>query len=101
MTTLLVVGGGLFGSQAAAYARSKGIEARVFDAGLTGAASPAAAGLFKEAWAGRKWGQYFYQGLPVLEKLFGIRNVQLTHDDGTRESFLFVPPTAILESKPI
>ena len=54
MPSLLVIGGGLFGSQAAAYARSKGIETLVFDAGLTGAASPAAAGLFKEAWAGKK-----------------------------------------------
>src|SRR5438477_414520 len=38
MPSLLVVGGGLFGSQAAAYARSKGIEALVFDAALHGAA---------------------------------------------------------------
>ena len=34
MPTLLVVGAGLFGSQAAAYARHKGIETLVFDAGL-------------------------------------------------------------------
>ena len=45
----------LFGSLAAAYARHKGIEAIVFDAGLEGAASPAAAGLFQEKWAGKKF----------------------------------------------
>src|SRR5262245_5225124 len=100
-TVLLVVGGGLFGSQAAAYARSKGIEAVVFDAGLTGAASHAGAGLCKESWAGKKLSEHFHSAIPVLEKLYGIRSVTLAHDDGTRESFLFVPPQAILDSAPV
>ena len=98
---LLIVGGGLFGSQAAAYARRRGIAATVFDAGLAGAASPAAAGLFQEAWAGRKLKAHFDRALPILDRLYGIRHVQLTHDDGQKESFLFVPPTAILERNPI
>src|SRR5260221_647899 len=59
MYRLLIVGGGLFGSQAAALARLHGIEALVFDPGLGGAASPAAAGLFKEAWAGKKLREHF------------------------------------------
>jgi glycine/D-amino acid oxidase-like deaminating enzyme len=101
MPILLVVGGGLFGSLAAAHARSRGIETLVFDAGLPGAASPAAAGLFQEAWAGRRWGAHFQQALPLLERLYGIQSVSLTHDDGQQESFLFVPPTAILETNPI
>jgi glycine/D-amino acid oxidase-like deaminating enzyme len=101
MPRLLIVGGGLFGSQAAAYARRRGIEAIVFDAGLPGAASPAAAGLFKEAWAGKKFQEHFQRALAVLDQLYGIRHVQLTHDDGSNESFLFVPPTAILESNPV
>ncbi len=101
MPTLLIVGGGLFGSQAAAYARLKGIEAIVFDPGLDGAASPAAAGLFKEAWAGARFAQHFQRALPVLERLYGIRSVPLTHDDGRVESFLCVPPTAILERAPM
>ena len=101
MTTLLIVGGGLFGSQAAAYARRKGIEALVFDPGLDGAASPAAAGLFKEAWAGARFGEHFQRALPVLEQLYGIRHVPLMHDDGRIESFLCVPPTLILERAPI
>ncbi|GEM_PF-2000213 len=101
MPTLLVVGGGLFGSQAAALARSKGIEAQVFDAGMEGAASPAAAGLFKEDWAGKKLQAHFQHALLVLDALYGIRNVTLTHDDGATEPFLFVPPTAILEPAPI
>src|SRR5437870_3048120 len=88
MSTLLIVGGGLFGSQAAAYARSKGIEALVFDAGMTGAASPPAAGLFTESWAGKKWGEHFHRALPLLEQLYGIRKVTLTHDDGSKEPFL-------------
>src|SRR5262245_58686445 len=101
MPALLVIGGGLFGSQAAGYARSQGIEERVFDAGLTGAASPAAAGLFKEAWAGTKWREHYQLALPLLDRLYGIRHVSLSHDDGSKEPFLFVPPSAILEPHPI
>jgi hypothetical protein len=100
MPVLLVVGGGLFGSQAAAYARSKGIEARVFDPGREGAASPAAAGLFKEEWAGRKLREHYQRALPVLEQLYGIGTVSLARDDGLTERLLFVPPTAILEPAP-
>jgi hypothetical protein len=101
VATLLVVGGGLFGSQAAAYARTKGIEAVVFDPGLEGAASPAAAGLFKEAWAGRKLADDYRRALPLLDRLYGIRRVEVEHDDGTREALLFVPPAAILEQSPV
>jgi hypothetical protein len=101
MPVLLVVGGGLFGSQAAAYARRQGIETLVFDPALIGAASPAAAGLFKEAWAGKKLRAHFLHALPLLEQIYGIRHVDLTHDDGRTESFLFVPPSAILEPAPI
>ena len=36
MPTLLIVGAGMFGSLAAACARSHGIEAKVFDPGLPG-----------------------------------------------------------------
>jgi glycine/D-amino acid oxidase-like deaminating enzyme len=101
MPTLLVVGAGLFGSQAAAYARSKGIEALLFDPALPGAASPAAAGLFREDWAGKKLHQHFRNALPVLERLYAIGQVSLTDDDGSKQSFLFVPPSAILEPHPI
>jgi glycine/D-amino acid oxidase-like deaminating enzyme len=101
MPILLIVGAGLFGSQAAAYARSKGVEALVFDAGLDGAASHAAAGLFKEGWAGRKLHEHYHRALPLLDRLYGIRSVALTHDDGRKETFLFVPPTAILERDPV
>src|SRR5436190_18803549 len=101
MPVLYIVGGGLFGSQAAAYARHKGIEAVVFDPGMSGAASPAAAGLFKEAWAGKKLQEHFQRARVLLEQLYGIRHVSLRHDDGTTEPFLFVPPTAILAPSPI
>jgi hypothetical protein len=101
MSTLLVVGGGLFGSLAAAHARSKGIEALVFDPALDGAASPAAAGLFKEEWAGRRFKEHFQSALPLLDRLYGIRQVALAHDDSRRETFLFVPPAAILERAPL
>lgn len=101
MPVLLIVGGGLFGSQAAAYARSKGIEAGVFDAALEGAASPAAAGLFKEAWAGRRLAEHYRRALPVLDRLYGLRSISLTHDNGDCEPFQFVPPAAILEQSPI
>lgn len=101
MTRLLIVGGGLFGSQAAAHARSQGIEALVFDAGLEGAASSAAAGLFTERWVGKKLREHYDRALPLLERLYGIRHVTLTHDDDHKEDFLCVPPTAILEPAPL
>ncbi len=101
MPPLLVVGAGLMGSQAAAYARSKGLEVLVFDAALPGAASHAAAGLFKEDWVGKKLRPHFEQALPLLERLYAIRHVSLTDDAGGRQSFLFVPPAAILEPRPL
>jgi glycine/D-amino acid oxidase-like deaminating enzyme len=101
MSTLLVVGGGLFGSLAAAWARRRGVEAIVFDAGLDGAASPAAAGLFSERWVGRKLREHYLGALPLLDQLYGIRHVSLRHYDGRRETFLFVPPSAILEPAPV
>ncbi len=108
MSTLFIVGGGLFGSLAAAFARSKGIEAVVFDCGRPGAASPAAGGLFQEKWAARKLRPHYHYALPVLDHLFDIRHVSLKQDrpyagssDGSTESLLFIPPSAILEPQPI
>jgi glycine/D-amino acid oxidase-like deaminating enzyme len=98
---LLVVGGGLFGSQAAALARRNGIEAMVFDPGRAGASSPAAAGLFTEAWAGKKLAPHYHRALPVLDRLYGLRRVRLVNDAGARQEFLFVPPTTILEPTPV
>lgn len=101
MPTLFVVGGGLFGSLAAAYARAKGIETLVFDSDQAGAASAAAAGLFAEKWAGRKLRQHYECALPLLERLYPVRSLALTRDDGGKESLLFVPPSAILEPAPV
>jgi glycine/D-amino acid oxidase-like deaminating enzyme len=101
MSALFIVGGGLFGSLAASYARSKGIETVVFDPGCTGAASPAAAGLFQEKWAGRKLRPHYQYALPLLESLCDIQPISLMRDDGGAESLLFVPPSAILEPQPI
>lgn len=104
MPVLLVVGGGLFGSLAAAYARSKGIEAKVFDGGRQGAASRAAAGLFKERWAGRKGHAHYLRALPLLDHLYPIRSLLVSRDPrdaGPMESLLFIPPSAILEPNPL
>jgi hypothetical protein len=101
MSTLFIVGGGLFGSLAAAYARRKGIEAVVFDCGCVGAASPAAAGLFQERWAARKLRPHYHYALPLLERLFDIQPISLKRDDGSTEPLLFIPPVDILEPQPI
>jgi glycine/D-amino acid oxidase-like deaminating enzyme len=101
MPILFVVGGGLFGSLAAAHARRKGIEAVVFDPGRAGAASPAAAGLFKENWAGRKLHAHYLHALPLLERFYPIRPLSLTRDDGSKEALLLIPPGDILEPAPI
>jgi glycine/D-amino acid oxidase-like deaminating enzyme len=98
---LLVVGGGLFGSLAAAYARRQGREVRVFDAGLPGAASPCAAGLFSPAWVGRKHAAIYPEAAAVLESLYPVLDIVFERSDGTLESLRFVPPTAILEANPI
>lgn len=101
MATLFIVGGGLFGSLAARYARSKGIESVVFDCGCAGAASPAAAGLFQEKWAAPKLRPHYHYALPLLERLADIRHLSLKRDDGSTESLLFLPPSDILEPRPI
>jgi hypothetical protein len=101
MPRLLVVGGGLFGSQAAAYARSKGLEALVFDPGLEEAASPASAGLFAARWVHGKYLEHHQRALLLLEQLYGIRSILLTREDGRRTEVLFVPPAAVLEPAPV
>jgi hypothetical protein len=101
MPVLLVVGGGLFGSPAAAWARARGVEAVVFDAGLPGASSPAAAGLFAERWVGRKLAEHHARAFPLLERLYGVRSLTFRHDDGRPEPLLFVPPAAIVEPEPV
>ncbi|HEX3315749.1 MAG TPA: FAD-dependent oxidoreductase [Gemmataceae bacterium] len=101
MSRLLIVGGGLFGSLAAAYARRQGREVVVFDPGLPGAASPAAAGLFSPAWVGRKHAAIYVEAASVLEPLFLIRDVVFERSDGGCETIRFIPPAAILEAAPI
>lgn len=101
MSSLLILGGGLFGSPAAALARQAGWKVRVFDAGLPGAASAAAAGLFREEWAGKKWKGHFRTGLDVLQRLYGVDQVNLADPSGHSAPYLFVPPRKTLEADPI
>ena len=101
MSRLLVVGGGLFGSLAAAHARRLGREVVVFDPGLPGAASPAAAGLFSPAWVGRKHAAIYAEAVGVLEALFPIRDVVFERSDGGQETIRFIPPALILERAPV
>jgi glycine/D-amino acid oxidase-like deaminating enzyme len=101
MPTLFIVGGGLFGSLAASYARRKGIEAVVFDSGCLASASPAAAGLFQEKWAARSLRPHYFHALPLLASIANIQHISLRRDDGGTESLLFVPPSHILEPNPI
>jgi len=101
MPRLLIVGGGLFGSLAAAWARHRGLAAVVFDPGRPGAASPAAAGLFRESWAGKKFQEHYRQALPLLEQLYELRTVSLRREDDSKETLLCVPPRVILEPHPV
>ena len=101
MSRLLIVGGGLFGSAAATLARKAGMETLVFDPGLSGSASHAAAGLFKEQWVGKKLKEEFAIALPILEQVYNLQTIHLQNDDHQPESFLFVPPSRILELNPI
>ncbi len=101
MAPLLVVGGGLFGSVAAACARAAGRTAVVFDPGLEGAASPAAAGLLTERWVRTKWHDHYRRALPVLDRLFGLRRVCLADGAGRDATYHFVPPSLMLEAAPV
>src|SRR5262249_7112640 len=73
----------------------------VFDAGLPGAASPAAAGLFAERWASRKLAEHHARAVPLLERLYGIQPITFQHDDGRPDPLLFVPPSLIREPEPL
>jgi hypothetical protein len=57
--------------------------------------------LFKEEWTGKKLRPHYSNALPLLDRLYGIRHVALSREDGGAESLLFVPPTAILEPNPL
>jgi hypothetical protein len=96
-----VVGGGLFGSQAAAYARRKGIEAVVFDSALAEAASPVSAGLFAAHWVHGKFLRHHHHALPLLEQLYGIRTLRMAREDGRHTEVLWVPPALVLEPAPL
>jgi hypothetical protein len=50
---------------------------------------------------GKRFLKDFLPAVQVLERLYGVRHVLLRHDDGTRETLLFVPPSAIVEPSPI
>ncbi len=102
---LLIVGGGLFGSLAALWARHKGIEAIVFDSGKMGSASPAAMGIFRSDFFEDKHQPLYTSGLAVLETLGKVRSVSLRRYErandylflNNSESFLFARPGDILE----
>jgi glycine/D-amino acid oxidase-like deaminating enzyme len=101
MPRLLVVGGGLFGSQAAAYARSKGIEALVFDPALPEAASPVSAGMFAAHWVHGKFLRYHHHAVPLLEQLYGIRTLKMARENGEHIEVMWVPPALVLEPAPV
>src|SRR5262249_4050996 len=56
--------------------------------------------LFTEKWAGNKLREHYREALPLLESLYGVEHVSLAHEGG-RETFLFVPPSRILERAPV
>ena len=97
---LLVIGGGLFGSQAAAYARARGLE--VLFSTLPGLLAQFGGGRPFQGRVGRQQtADHFRAALPLLDRLFGIRHISLLHRDEGEEPFLFVPPAAILERNPM
>jgi hypothetical protein len=56
--------------------------------------------LFKESWAGIKLREHYHRALPLLDQLYGIRHINLKQEDGSKETFLFVRPSAIMEAAP-
>ena len=97
---LLIVGGGLFGSLAAKYARKKGINALVFDSSRPHRASPAAACTFCKEWAG-PFASYYDEGLAVLSELVEVSSIGFSISIGGEEgkrNFLRARPSDILET---
>ena len=94
MSTLFIVGGGLFGSLAAAYARSKGIEAIVFDSARREPLRPRPPGCSRNAGPDASCTRITACASSAGSTL-SHPPILLTHDRrdaGATESLLFVPP---------
>ena len=83
---LIVVGGGLLGSVAAALAREFGREVTVIDSAEPEAGSPAAAGLVHEPWLPKAVPDY-QAGLETIDRLYGWKKLSF------RAVSLSGPPT--------
>jgi hypothetical protein len=99
MRRVIVVGAGLFGSIAAAYARRRGFAVDVIDRREETAGSRAAACLMKPGWMSGLPKQDVANGLALLDELYGLQSVDFKLKLSVlekRESIHWVHPSKML-----
>lgn len=77
MYDVIVVGGGLFGSIAAANLRSSGMSVLVIDDGRPRSGSRAAGCLMKPSWLSKMGKENVDKSFAVLDRLYGLKTVDL------------------------
>lgn len=77
MLDVIIVGGGLFGSIAAANLRSSGMDVLVLDDGRPRSGSRAAGCLMKPSWLSKMGKANVDKSFEVLDRLYGLKTVEL------------------------
>ena len=99
-TDVVIIGAGLFGCVTAAFLRKKGFEVIIVDNQEPMSASKCALGVWKEGWVSPKIKDKVETGLPVLNKLYGVEDVQF-FDTLKNEpvDFKYIDPEKILDEE--
>lgn len=94
MTSVLIVGGGLFGSMAAIFAAKAGHDVTVFDDNRPFAGSKPAACLMKPGWMSGL-GDIGKEGLKIIDETFGLQTIQFDIGLGVKSDVFWVDPARI------
>lgn len=101
MSTVIVVGAGLFGSIAAAWVRKLGRAVTTVDAGRPDAGSPAAGCVIAPSWLSSLSDPQRRIALDVLDELYGLRAISFRTHLSRTFAALRVNPTQILAAPDI
>lgn len=95
MSSVVIVGAGLFGSIAAKVTRAHGHDVTVIDDGRPNAGSDAAACLLKPSWASRI-GQIWEEGMRVLNREYEVKTLTFRSGLGIPIDLQWVDPKQVL-----
>lgn len=95
MSSVIIVGAGLFGSIAAKVARAHGHDVTVIDDGRPNAGSDAAACLLKPSWAS-KLGRVWKEGMDVLNREYEVKTLAFRSGIGISINLQWVDPKTVL-----